>query len=289
MAEANKLLFFVGVIAAILVVSSLAIAQKASLSPTEVAKQTFAAVEKKDTEAFKALMCKYLRDYVEKSERKNDLLQVFMGILELTTPDKKANTSEKIEGDKAKVTFTQKNADGSPWEYSFDLTKEDDRWTGFCLEPKDLEGFQLSDKMNSRLAGAKAIENGQIRKDVEAFYARRSEAFKAKDLAAYTSMETDDYKYVIWGLVPGVLTRQKTDEDIAHSMQRAKSGSSFWTKVDSIKQGADDNEVLVESTYKAQGTDQAGKNNSPEAKYHDILVRDKGVWKIKYSELVNFF
>jgi len=158
MAEANKLLFFVGVIAAILVVSSLAIAQKASLSPTEVAKQTFAAVEKKDTEAFKALMCKYLRDYVEKSERKNDLLQVFMGILELTTPDKNANTSEKIEGDKAKVTFTQKNADGSPWEYSFDLTKEDDRWTGFCLEPKDLEGFQLSDKMNSRLAGAKAIE-----------------------------------------------------------------------------------------------------------------------------------
>ena len=62
MAEANKLLFFVGVIAAILVVSSLAIAQKASLSPTEVAKQTFAAVEKKDTEAFKALMCKYLRE-----------------------------------------------------------------------------------------------------------------------------------------------------------------------------------------------------------------------------------
>ena len=277
---------YIVILISILVMSSFAAAQPSS--PTEVAKQIFAAAEKKDAEAFKGLTCKSVRDYLETSSRKDELLQMFMGIMAMGTPDKSASISENIEGDKATVTYTKKNPDGSSESSKAKLIKDGDHWVGFCLDAKALEGFQLSDKMNSRLAAGKLIEDAQIRKDVEDFYAKRHEAFKAKDINSYKSMETDDYKFVLWFLVPGVSPRQEADESVANYMQRVKTVKVASTKVDSIKQGADENEVLVESTYTAQLTDQDGNNISGESKYRDILVRDKGLWKIKYSELVDF-
>ncbi|GEM_PF-1603534 len=284
----RKLTFCIGVLISILVMSGFVVAQDRALSPTETATQLFASVEKKDTEAFKALLCKNVRGYLEKSERKEDRLQLLMGVAGMATPDKSASASEKIEGGKATVTFTKKNADGSNESSTVELSKEGERWTGFCLDEKQLQGFTLSDTMASAMAAAKAVEDPKIRKEIEDFYVKRDQAFKAKDIAAFKSMELDEYTSVMWVFMPTVANRQEADENAANLMQVYKVLKEVSTKVDSVKQSGNENEVLVETTQAVRWTDQSGGNNSLDAKYHDTLVRTKDGWKIGYSELIEF-
>ncbi len=288
MVNLNKFTCYVSAVIFILVLSGFVATQDRALSPTETAKQLFAAVEKKDTEAFKALLCKNVRNYLEKSERKDDMLQVFMNAVGMGMPEKDSSPSEKIDGNSAKVTFTKKSPDGSSSESSIELSKEGDRWTGFCLDAKGLEGFELSDKMASQMASAKPVEDPQIRTGVEDFYAKRDQAFKAKDFASFKSMETDDYKTVVWFFLPNVSNRQEADDNTANLLQGYKVVRAISTKLDNLKRGADENEVIVQTTHTVRWTDPGGNNNSLDAKYHETLVRTKDGWKVKYSEVVEF-
>jgi hypothetical protein len=124
-----------------------------------------------------------------------------------------------------------------------------------------------------------------IRKEFEAIYARRDKAMQSKDFASMKSMETEDYTEKKKD--GKVLNREQADAEVDELAPMIKEVQSFWTKVESVKEG-DDNEAIVEVSDggKISIVDPEGKTHIIEGsgRSRDIWEHtDKG-WKLKYHE-----
>jgi hypothetical protein len=128
-------------------------------------------------------------------------------------------------------------------------------------------------------------DDGHVRKEIEALYAKRDKAMLNKDFAVLKSMETEDYTDKKKD--GKVSNREQADSEIDQLAPMIKEVQSFWTKVESIKEGEDD-EVIVEISDggKISIVDPEGKTHLIEGsgKSRDTWEHtDKG-WKIKAHE-----
>lgn len=126
---------------------------------------------------------------------------------------------------------------------------------------------------------------GQARKEIEAIYARRDKAMLSKDFAFIKSTESAEYTEKKKD--GKVLNREEADAEIDQLAPMIKEVQSFWTKVESVKEGEDD-EIIVEISDggKISLVDPEGKLHIIEGsgKARDTWEHtDKG-WKIKSHE-----
>ena len=124
-----------------------------------------------------------------------------------------------------------------------------------------------------------------VRKEFEAIYARRDKAMLSKDFALVKSMETEDYTEKKKD--GKVLNKEQSDAEVDDLAPMIKEVQSFWTKVESVKEG-DENEVIVEVSDggKISIVDPEGKPHIIEGsgRSRDTWEHtDKG-WKLKYHE-----
>ena len=127
-------------------------------------------------------------------------------------------------------------------------------------------------------------DDGHIRKELEAIYAKRDKAMLNKDFAFFKSTEAEEYTEKKDGKV---MNREQADAAIDQLAPMIKEVQSFWTKVESVKEGEDD-EVIVELTDggKISLVDPEGKTHTIEGtgRSRDTWEHtDKG-WKIKFHE-----
>lgn len=124
-------------------------------------------------------------------------------------------------------------------------------------------------------------DDGHARKEIEAIYAKRDKAMLNKDFAFFKSTEAEEYTENKDGKV---LNREQADAAIDQLAPMIKEVQSFWTKVESVKEGEDD-EVIVEISDggKISLVDPEGKTHIIEGsgRSRDTWEHtDKG-WKIK--------
>ena len=132
--------------------------------------------------------------------------------------------------------------------------------------------------------GVKA-DDGHARKEIEAIYAKRDKAMLSKDFAFVKSTEAEEYTEKKKD--GKVLNREEADAEVDQLAPMIKEVQSFWTKVESVKEGEDD-EVIVEISDggKISLVDPEGKTHIIEGsgRSRDTWEHtDKG-WKIKYHE-----
>lgn len=126
-------------------------------------------------------------------------------------------------------------------------------------------------------------DDGHVRKELEAIYAKRDKAMLNKDFAFIKSTEADEYTEKKKD--GKVLNREEADAEIDQLAPMIKEVQSFWTKVESVKEGEND-EVIVEISDggKISLVDPEGKTHIIEGsgRSRDTWEHtDKG-WKIKY-------
>ena len=132
--------------------------------------------------------------------------------------------------------------------------------------------------------GVKA-DDGHARKEIEAIYARRDKAMLSKDFAFVKSTEAEEYTEKKKD--GKALNREEADAEVDQLAPMIKEVQSFWTKVESVKEGEDD-EVIVEISDggKISLVDPEGKTHIIEGsgRARDTWEHtDKG-WKIKSHE-----
>jgi hypothetical protein len=86
-------------------------------------------------------------------------------------------------------------------------------------------------------------DDGHVRKEIEAIYAKRDKAMLNKDFASIKSMEAEEYTETKKD--GKVLNREQADAEVDQLAPMIKEVQSFWTKVEGVKEGEDD-EVIVE-------------------------------------------
>ena len=128
-------------------------------------------------------------------------------------------------------------------------------------------------------------DDGHARKEIEAIYAKRDKAMMAKDFAFIKSTQSEEYTEKKKD--GKVLNREQADAEIDQLAPMIKEVQSFWTKVESVKEGEDD-EVIVQITDggKISLVDPEGKPHIIEGsgRARDTWEHtDKG-WKIKSHE-----
>jgi hypothetical protein len=125
-------------------------------------------------------------------------------------------------------------------------------------------------------------DDGHVRKEIEAIYAKRDKAMLNKDFASIKSMEAEEYTETKKD--GKVLNREQADAEVDQLAPMIKEVQSFWTKVEGVKEGEDD-EVIVEISDggKISLVDPEGKTHIIEGsgKSRDTWEHtDKG-WKMK--------
>jgi hypothetical protein len=126
-------------------------------------------------------------------------------------------------------------------------------------------------------------DDGHARKEIEAIYAKRDKAMLNKDFAFIKSTEADEYTEKKKD--GKVLNREEADAEIDQLAPMIKEIQSFWTKVESVKEGEND-EIIVEISDggKISLVDPEGKPHIIEGsgRSRDTWEHtDKG-WKMKY-------
>ena len=127
-------------------------------------------------------------------------------------------------------------------------------------------------------------DDGHARKEIEAIYAKRDKAMLNKDFAFIKSTESEEYTEKKKGKV---MNREQADAEMDQLAPMIKEVQSFWTKVESLKEGEDD-EMIVEISDggKISIVDPEGKTHIIEGsgRARDTWEHtDKG-WKIKSHE-----
>ena len=128
-------------------------------------------------------------------------------------------------------------------------------------------------------------DDGHARKEIEATYAKRDKAMLSRDFAFIKSTEADEYTEKKKD--GKVLNREQADSEMDQLAPMIKEVQGFWTKVESVKEGEDD-EVIVEISDggKISLVDPEGKTHIIEGsgRSRDTWEHtDKG-WKIKSHE-----
>ena len=118
-----------------------------------------------------------------------------------------------------------------------------------------------------------AAQDNSLRKELEALYAKRDEAYKRKDAGFIISLLAEDY------------TSKDLDGKVKNRAQEAQKidvtffvdsteDYSVVTKVESVKAGKDKNEAIVESSTARAGFDGLDK-------VRDTWVRTAAGWKLR--------
>jgi Domain of unknown function (DUF4440) len=124
--------------------------------------------------------------------------------------------------------------------------------------------------------------------DFEALYARGDQALKAKDADFLNSLLAEDYTEK--DDKGTIKTRAQTVEQNNRLVAAIKQVTISTTKVESVKEGKDENEAIVEiaSAGNVTMTLADGQLHVIEAKgkSRDTWVRTDGGWKLKYREVL---
>ncbi len=131
-------------------------------------------------------------------------------------------------------------------------------------------------------------QDNALRKDFETLYAKRDKALKAKDAEFINSLLAEDYTEK--DKHGKVENRAQAVEETSGMVAAIKEVISFATKVESVKQGKDENEAIVEisDAGKVTLTLPDGQLRVIEArgKSRDTWVRTDGGWRLKYHEVL---
>ena len=126
-------------------------------------------------------------------------------------------------------------------------------------------------------------DDGHVRKELEAIYAKRDKAMLNKDFAFIKSTEAEEYTEKKKD--GKVLNREQADAEMDQLAPMIKEVQSFWTKVESVKEGEDDEAIVeISDGGKISLVDPEGKTHVIEGsgRSRDTWEHtDKG-WKIKY-------
>ena len=138
------------------------------------------------------------------------------------------------------------------------------------------------------LSCAVMAQDNAPRKDFEALYAKRDQALKAKDADFMNSLLAEDYTSK--DEHGKIINRAQAVEENNFMISVIKEVSSVATKVESAKQGKDENEAIVESSdagnLTMRGPDGQLHLIEAKGKSRDTWVRTGGGWKLKYHEVV---
>ena len=134
-----------------------------------------------------------------------------------------------------------------------------------------------------------AAQDDSVRKELEAVYAKRDQAIKARDADFLKSLLAADYKEKD---KDGKITNRT---DVTNSFDKSAADKditevSSASKIESIKQGRDANEAIVETSLTLNMT--AMMNGQPHqlqvnVKSRDTWMRNETGWKMKFSENVD--
>ena len=134
-----------------------------------------------------------------------------------------------------------------------------------------------------------AAQDDSVRKELEAVYAKRDQAIKARDADFLKSLLAADYKEKD---KDGKITNRT---DVTNSFDKDAADKditevSSASKIESIKQGRDANEAIVETSLTLNMT--AMMNGQPHqlqvnGKSRDTWMRNETGWKMKFSENVD--
>jgi hypothetical protein len=120
-----------------------------------------------------------------------------------------------------------------------------------------------------------AAQDNSVRKELEALYAKRDEAYKRKDAGFIISLLAEDYTSK--DLNGKVKNRAQEAQNIELTFFASTEDYSVVTKVESVKEGKDKNEAIVESSTARAGLEGLDK-------VRDTWVRTVAGWKLRYSE-----
>jgi hypothetical protein len=134
------------------------------------------------------------------------------------------------------------------------------------------------------LGVAVKADDGHARKEIEAIYAKRDKAMLNKDFAFIKSTEADEYTEKKKD--GKVLNREEADAEIDQLAPMIKEVQSFWTKVESAKEGEDAIIVEISDGGKISIVDPEGKTHIVEGsgRSRDTWEHTDTGWKIKYHE-----
>ena len=139
------------------------------------------------------------------------------------------------------------------------------------------------------LSCAVVAQDHALRKGFEALYAKQNKAIKAKDGDAIESLMAKDYTSKDED--GKVSTRTQAVKKFYVIFASIKEVTSFATKVGKIKQGKDENEVVIEvsdaGTFTMMGPDGQTHLVEGTAKSRDTWVRTSAGWKLKYHEALS--
>jgi len=132
-------------------------------------------------------------------------------------------------------------------------------------------------------------QDDSVRKELEALYAKRDQAVKAKDANSFKSLLADDYteKDKDGKITNRVDSIKEIEKNFADKDVKETSSS---TKIEGVKQGKDGNEMLVDTSQVQKMTAMMdGQLHQLEfnGKYRDTWVRTDAGWKLKYSEMLD--
>jgi hypothetical protein len=129
-------------------------------------------------------------------------------------------------------------------------------------------------------------QDDALRKEFEALYAKRDEAFKSKDAGFIKSLLADDY--TAKGKGGNVKSRADEIRATDEMFPNIKEVPIFVTKVEGVKQGKDENEAIVETSNTGKivfvAPDGQTHRITGKGKSRETWIRTGAGWKIRYSE-----
>ncbi len=139
------------------------------------------------------------------------------------------------------------------------------------------------------MSGFAFAQDESVRKEIESLYAKRDEAFKAKDASFIKSLLADDYTDKD---KDGKITNRadfiKTIENSFADKDVKEISNS--TKIKTVKQGKDGNEMLVDTSQTIKFTFMIDGQTSQlqlNGKFRDTWMRTDSGWKLKFSEMLD--
>jgi hypothetical protein len=133
------------------------------------------------------------------------------------------------------------------------------------------------------LALAKANEIG---KELQAIYAKREKAIKAKKFGYLKLDEADDYTER--DKDGTVRNRQQADAEADQIHALVREIHQYSLKIDSIKEGKEPNEIIVETSDEGEfsfaGPDGKVHELSGQGRQRDTWIRTQEGWKVKLHE-----
>jgi hypothetical protein len=141
--------------------------------------------------------------------------------------------------------------------------------------------------LSTSASGAFArADDGKVRKEIEAAYAKRDKGYKDKDADAIESVEAPDFKAKSKG--GNTVERAQVDAGLVQLLPSIKEIRTLSTSVDKVTPGAGPDEFIVSTTGRGDftlvGPDGAAHQIVAATKTRDVWVHTKDGWKIKLQE-----